>query len=102
MLRCVGALDLGNGVGDEDGWPHEAARGLGREAAISGTLVLTGISGRLALLFPSSFLVGQVLSNQDSVFLRIANDRGWTYAHNPGDKNSVLFEKISGEVAEDQ
>lgn len=42
----------------------------------------------------------QVLSNKEKVFLRIANDRGWTYARNPHD-NSVLFEEIHGEVAED-
>lgn len=42
----------------------------------------------------------QVLSNSDKVFLRIANDRGWTYARDPANK-SVLFEEIQGEVEED-
>lgn len=49
----------------------------------------------------SAVLRFQVLSNKDCVFLRIANDRGWTYARNPAD-NAVLFEEINGEVAEDQ
>lgn len=54
------------------------------------------------LLASLVLLASQVLSNQDMVFLRIANDRGWTYAHNPSDKQSVLFEKIAGEVEDDQ
>lgn len=43
----------------------------------------------------------QVLTNKEKVFLRIANDRGWTYAKNPGD-DSTLFEEISGDIAEDK
>ena len=41
-----------------------------------------------------------MLSNNDKVFLRIANDRGWTYARDPVNK-AVLFEEIQGEVAPD-
>lgn len=41
-----------------------------------------------------------MLSNKEKVYLRIANDRGWTYAKNPVD-NAVLFEEIKGEVAVD-
>lgn len=43
----------------------------------------------------------QVLSNRKKVFLRLANDRGWTYAENPDD-GSVLFEEINGEFAHDE
>lgn len=44
----------------------------------------------------------QVLTNKEKVYLRIANERGWTYAKNPGDvADSVLFEEISGDIAED-
>ncbi|CAM9178970.1 unnamed protein product, partial [Hapterophycus canaliculatus] len=52
-------------------------------------------------LFPGEVIeVTQVLTNKEKVFLRIANDRGWTYAKNPVD-DSTLFEEISGDVAED-
>lgn len=43
----------------------------------------------------------QVLTNKEKLFLRIANDRGWTYAKNPTD-GSTLFEEISGDVAKDK
>lgn len=42
----------------------------------------------------------QVLSNNNKVYLRIANNRGWTVAKNPED-DSVLFEESSGEFTED-
>eukprot|EP00752_Nemacystus_decipiens_P009414 g8417.t1 len=53
-------------------------------------------------LFPGEVIeVAQVLTNKEKVFLRIANDRGWTYAKNPAD-DSMLFEEISGDIAEDK
>lgn len=52
-------------------------------------------------LFPAEVIeVTQVLSNKDKVYLRIANDRGWTYANNVPD-NAILFEEIKGDVATD-
>lgn len=44
----------------------------------------------------------QVISNKETkkVFLRLADDRGWTYAENPQD-GSVLFEEIGGEFITD-
>ncbi|CAN0100971.1 unnamed protein product [Scytosiphon promiscuus] len=52
-------------------------------------------------LFPGEVIeVTQVLTNKEKVYLRIANDRGWTYAKNPAD-DSVLFEEISGDIAQD-
>lgn len=43
----------------------------------------------------------QVLSHEGKVFLRIANDRGWTYADSPED-GSVLFDKVASEISEDK
>jgi len=43
----------------------------------------------------------QVLTHKDKSFLRIANDRGWTYAKNPAD-DETLFEEIDGDIAEDK
>ncbi|CAM9404383.1 unnamed protein product, partial [Ectocarpus fasciculatus] len=52
-------------------------------------------------LFPGEVVeVTQVLSSEDVTFLRLANDRGWTYARSPLD-GSVLFEDLAGGVAED-
>lgn len=45
--------------------------------------------------------LNQVLTHKDKLFLRIANDRGWTYAKNPSN-DSTLFEEINGDVAEDK
>eukprot|EP00903_Cladosiphon_okamuranus_P006607 g6454.t1 len=53
-------------------------------------------------LFPGEVIeVEQVLTNKEKVFLRIANDRGWTYAKSPAD-DSTLFEEINGEIAPDK
>lgn len=49
----------------------------------------------------SSVRLSQVLTNKEKVFLRVANDRGWTYAKNPSD-DSTLFEEINGDIAEDK
>ena len=42
----------------------------------------------------------QVLSSEGLTFLRLANDRGWTYARCPTD-GGVLFEDLAGGVSED-
>eukprot|EP00903_Cladosiphon_okamuranus_P011132 g10508.t1 len=53
-------------------------------------------------LFPGEIIeVVQVLSNRKKVFLRLANDRGWTYAANPED-GSVLFEEMDGVFEHDE
>lgn len=60
--------------------------------------------GSLEKKYPQSssyVYLAQVLTNKEKVFLRIANDRGWTYAKNPAD-DSTLFEEISGDIAEDK
>ncbi|CAM9355556.1 unnamed protein product [Discosporangium mesarthrocarpum] len=52
-------------------------------------------------LFPGEVIeVDQVLAKDNATYLRIASDRGWTYAKNPGDQ-TILFEEISGEVVDD-
>ncbi|CAM9166452.1 unnamed protein product [Ascophyllum nodosum] len=52
-------------------------------------------------LFPGEVIeVTQVLTNKDRVYLRIANDRGWTFAKNPSD-NTVLFDEMKGDVDAD-
>ncbi|CAM9142326.1 unnamed protein product [Ectocarpus sp. 6 AP-2014] len=52
-------------------------------------------------LFPGEVIeVVQTLTNKETEFLRIGNDRGWTYAKNPSD-GSTLFEEIDGEVVPD-
>lgn len=52
-------------------------------------------------LFPGEVIeVTQVLSSEGSTFLRLANDRGWTYARSPSD-GGVLFEDLAGGVSED-
>ncbi|CBJ30507.1 conserved unknown protein [Ectocarpus siliculosus] len=52
-------------------------------------------------LFPGEVIeVAQTLTNKETEFLRIGNDRGWTYAKNPAD-GSTLFEEIDGEVVPD-
>ncbi|CAM9144262.1 unnamed protein product [Ectocarpus sp. 12 AP-2014] len=52
-------------------------------------------------LFPGEVIeVVQILTNKETEFLRIGNDRGWTYAKNPAD-DSTLFEEIDGEVVPD-
>ncbi|CAM9137864.1 unnamed protein product [Ectocarpus sp. 12 AP-2014] len=52
-------------------------------------------------LFPGEVVeVTQVLSSEGVTFLRLANDRGWTFARSPAD-GSVLFEDLAGGVAED-
>lgn len=42
----------------------------------------------------------QVLSSEGATFLRLANDRGWTYARSPTE-GSVLFEDLAGGVSKD-
>lgn len=59
-----------------------------------------GRSFFFCLLTAPLLCASQVLSNKEKVFLRIANDRGWTYARNPVD-DSILFEQISGEIVAD-
>ncbi|CAM9871775.1 unnamed protein product [Phaeothamnion confervicola] len=52
-------------------------------------------------LFPSEVIeVVQVLERNGVTFLRIADDRGWTFTRHSTD-NTVLFEEISGEIVED-
>ncbi|CAM9751152.1 unnamed protein product, partial [Sphacelaria rigidula] len=53
-------------------------------------------------LFPGEVIeVMQVLVADDLTYLRLANDRGWTYARSPTD-GSVLFEDYAGSVSEDK
>ncbi|CAM9581772.1 unnamed protein product [Pylaiella littoralis] len=53
-------------------------------------------------LFPGEVIdVTQVLSSDGLSFLRLANDRGWTYGRSPAD-GSVLFEDLAGGVSEDK
>lgn len=49
--------------------------------------------------FSCGYLV-QVLSREGKVFLRITDDRGWTYAQDP-DNSRILFEMVEGDVTED-
>ncbi|CAM9932796.1 unnamed protein product [Scytosiphon promiscuus] len=54
-------------------------------------------------LFPGEVIeIVQVISNKETkkVFLRLADDRGWTYAEDPQD-GSVLFEEIGGAFIEE-
>eukprot|EP00903_Cladosiphon_okamuranus_P015046 g13919.t2 len=52
-------------------------------------------------LFPGEVIeVTQVMSSEGLTFLRLANDRGWTYARSPTD-GGVLFEDLAGGVSED-
>lgn len=53
-------------------------------------------------LFPGEVIeVMQVFSADDLTYLRLANERGWTYARSPTD-GSVLFEDYAGSVSEDK
>lgn len=58
--------------------------------------------GALGVLYALSLALGlaQTLANKERVFLRLADDRGWTYVRNPVD-NAVLFEEASGKIAVD-
>eukprot|EP00904_Undaria_pinnatifida_P011109 jgi/Undpi1/7128/HiC_scaffold_22.g09602.m1 len=52
-------------------------------------------------LFPGEVIeVTQVLSSGSLTFLRLANNRGWTYARSPTN-GDVLFEDLAGGVSED-
>lgn len=53
-------------------------------------------------LFPGEVIeVAQVLAAEDLTFLRLANNRGWTFARSPTD-GSVLFEDFAGGLSEDK
>lgn len=56
----------------------------------------------VSVLYARSLLFDwtQTLTNKDKVFLRLADDRGWTCVRNPAG-NAVLFEEASGTIAVD-
>lgn len=49
----------------------------------------------------NNLLLRQVLTNDGTVFLRIADERGWTPAQNAEDKSS-LFDEVLGERVSDE
>lgn len=48
----------------------------------------------------AAFDLTQTLTNKEKVFLRLADDRGWTYIKDPVD-NAVLFEEARGKITVD-
>lgn len=71
-----------------------------RDVVLYTVVCIVSMALKIDVSWVALFYSAQVLSNKEKVFLRIANDRGWTYARNPSD-DSVLFEEIGGEVADD-